>query len=76
MHSAFFQKVHNVFLWAIVKVTPVKLTPQILCVICSWQLMLDRKQKICVERIHWETDNSSYDQKAFSKVKTVFIHFL
>ena len=40
---------------------------------CSWQLiMLDKKQKSCVKRIHLVTDDGLYDQKAFCAVKIVF----
>ena len=31
-------------------------------------------QKTCVKRIHLVTDNDLYNQKAFYKVKMVFIH--
>ena len=34
--------------------------------------MFDKKQKICVERIHLKTDDSLYDRKAFYTVKIVF----
>ena len=34
--------------------------------------MFDEKQKSCVKHIHLVTDDGLYDQKAFSKVKTVF----
>ena len=40
---------------------------------CSWQLiMFDKKQKSCVKRIHFVTDDSFYDRKAFYTVKIVF----
>ena len=40
---------------------------------CSWQvIMFDKKQKICVKRIHLVTDDSLYDRKAFYTVKIVF----
>ena len=42
---------------------------------CSWQLiMFGKKQSSCVKRIHLVTDDGLYDQKAFQKVKTVFIY--
>ena len=42
---------------------------------CSWQLiMLGKKQKSCVKRIHLVTNDGLYDPKAFSKVEIVFIH--
>ena len=36
--------------------------------------MFDKKQQSCVKRIHLVTDDVLYDQKAFFKVKIVFIH--
>ena len=33
-----------------------------------------KKKKKCVKRIHLVTDDDLYDQKAFYKVKIVFIH--
>ena len=36
--------------------------------------MFEKKQKSCVKRIHLVTDDVLYDQKAFYKVKIVFIH--
>ena len=40
----------------------------------SWQLLFDKKQKICVKRINLVTDDGLYDRKTFYKVKFVFIH--
>ena len=34
--------------------------------------MFDKKQKICVKRIHLVTNNGLYDPKAFYKVKKLF----
>ena len=34
--------------------------------------MFDKKQKGCVKRIHLETDDGSYDRKAFYAVKINF----
>ena len=36
--------------------------------------MFNKKQKSCVKRIHSVTDDGFCDQKAFYKVKIVFIH--
>ena len=36
--------------------------------------MFDKKQKSYVKRIHLVTDDVLYDQKAFYKVKIVFIN--
>ena len=36
--------------------------------------MFDKKQKSCVKRIHLVTDDGLYNQKAFLKVKIVFIY--
>ena len=36
--------------------------------------MFDKKQKICVKRIHLVTDDCLYNRKAFYEVKIVFIH--
>ena len=42
---------------------------------CSWQLIIvDKKQKGCVKRIHLVTDDGLFDRKAFYNVKIVFIH--
>ena len=38
--------------------------------------MFDNKQESCVKRIHLVTDDGLYDQKAFYKVKLIFIHLL
>ena len=38
--------------------------------------MFDKKQKICVKRIHLVTDDCLYNRKAFYEVKIVFIHSL
>ena len=38
--------------------------------------MFDKKQKSCVKHIYLITDGGLYDQKAFYKVKIVFIHAL
>ena len=35
-------------------------------------MALDKKQKSCVKRIHLETDDGSYDRKAFYTVKINF----
>ena len=44
---------------------------------CSLQLIiLDKKQKSSVKRIHLVTDDSLYDQKAFDTVKIVFLFIL
>ena len=44
---------------------------------CSWQLiMLDKKQKSCVKRIHLVTDDGLYDWKAFYTVKIVYLFIL
>ena len=39
----------------------------------SWQLMFDKKQKSCVKCIPLVTDDGLYDQKAFYKVKIVYV---
>ena len=40
---------------------------------CSWQsIMFDKKQKSCVKRIHFVTDDGLYNQKAFYTVKIIF----
>ena len=40
---------------------------------CSWQLiMFNKKQKSCVKRIHFVTDDRFYDGKTFYTVKIVF----
>ena len=36
--------------------------------------MFDKKQKSCVKRIHFVTDNGLYNRKAFYIVKIVFTH--
>ena len=41
---------------------------------CSWRLIFDKKQKSCVKRIHLVTGDGLYNQKAFLKVKIVFIY--
>ena len=48
----------------------------VFCIVfdCSWQLMFDNKQKSWVERIRLVTDDGLFHQKAFYKVKIVFIH--
>ena len=41
---------------------------------CSWQLiMLNKKQKSCIKRIHLVNDDGLCDWKAFYKVDIVFI---
>ena len=52
---------------------------QFCCIVfnCSWQLiMFDQKQNSCVKHIHLVTDDGLYEQKAFYKVKIVFVHAL
>ena len=41
---------------------------------CSWQLMFDRKQKCFVKRNNLVIDDGLYNQKAFHKLKAVFIY--
>ena len=36
--------------------------------------MFDKKQKSCVKRAHLVTDDGLFDQKAFHKVKHVFVY--
>ena len=44
---------------------------------CSWQLIIfDKKQKLCVKRIHLVTDDGLYDRKAFYTVKIVCLFIL